>query len=123
VCLTRLVGYLGDAEVGDERISVLIDEDIGRLDVAMYHARSVGVGERRSYLAEYRTDDWDWQFARLLHNVIQRAAANVAHHEEVQALCLPYRVHRDDVGVVQMRDGNGFTSESIGRPLIHEEGG
>jgi hypothetical protein len=32
-------------------------------------------------------------------------------------------MHGDDVGVIQIRDGDGFTFESLGAAFIHEQAG
>jgi hypothetical protein len=84
---------------------------------------AVCVAEGRCHLKEYRTNDRNRQGAGLLDYLFQRSAADVPHHKEVQSLSLPHRMHRHDVGMIQIRDGNGFPPKPLGHAFIHQEAG
>jgi hypothetical protein len=86
----------------------------------MNYAGAVRITERRSDLKQNRTNDRDRQPASLLDYLFQRPAADVPHHKEVQPLSLPHRMHRHDVGVIEIRDRNGFPAEPLGHPLVHQ---
>jgi hypothetical protein len=52
-------------------------------------------------------------FTKIIENGGQRLALDQFHGVEVAALLLPRRVHRDDVGVVQLGGRLGFTVEAL----------
>ena len=49
--LRSVLAQDGDAEVGDDRAAMVVDQDVGRLQVAVQHALGVGGGEAGAQLA------------------------------------------------------------------------
>ena len=84
---------------------------------------AVGVGERGSDLAEDGADDRHRQPAGVVNDLLQRPAADVPHDEEVKTLRLPHRKAGDDVGVIEVRDGDRFALEALDHALAHEQAG
>ena len=112
---------LGDAEVGDDRVAVLVDQDVRRLDVPVNHPAAVRIGERRSDLIEDRADDGQRQRPRPPDHLLQRCATHVAHDEEVQPLGVPHRIDRNDVGMVQLSDGDRLVPEAVDHALPQQQ--
>ena len=121
--LARPLGGLGDAEVGDDGVAVLVDQDVRGLDVAMDHAGAVGVGQSRRDLPQDRAHDGQREPAGPLDHLIERAAAHVPHHEVVQPLAVAHRVDRHDVRVVQPGDGDRLLAEALGHPVAQQHRG
>jgi hypothetical protein len=121
VGVARQLGNFGDTEIGDNGVAVFIDENVRRLDIAMNYATAVRVAERRSYLKQYGTNDRYWQTPRVLNHLFERSAADVPHDEEVDPLSLPDRMHRHDVRVIEIGDGDGFPAEPLRHTLIHQQ--
>jgi len=101
VGIELLVDVERKPEVGDLHVVLVVDEDVGRLDVAMHDALPVGMIERHAALE----DDADRAVYRqqLVEAAValQRATRKVLHHHI--GLCRLDRsiVDADDVGVVQ----------------------
>ncbi len=74
----RRVAHLGDTEVGDVGVALLVKEDVDRLDVAMDDFAVVGIVQRQGDLAH---DDQQHRPRHLaVHQpVVERAAAQQAH--------------------------------------------
>ena len=116
-------GRLGDAEVGHDGVAVDVDQDVGRLDVAVDHLAAVGVLQGRADLVEDRADCGKGQPARGLDHLLQRAPGHVAHDEVVQPFRLPHRVHRHDVRMVQMGDGDRLVAEPLDHAFAQQQPG
>ena len=85
-------------EIGQPRLAVLVQEDVGRLQVAVQHALAVGVDQARGHVAEQRHRLVDRHRARrdpigqralfqVLHDVVRRVGvptdAQELHHVAV----------------------------------------
>jgi hypothetical protein len=106
-----LVGALGQAEVGDARLALGVDQDVGRLEVAVQHAAAVREVDRLGDDADvaHRLQRRQRVFA---HQFGQAAALDVIHREVVLPLLLADLVDGDDVGVLEAGGGPGFLLEA-----------
>src|SRR6476661_3909682 len=109
--MTGSLGRLGNSEVRDHRVPIFVQQDVGGLYVAMNNLESMGIGERGADLVENGSYDRKRQPAGVFDHLLQGTALDAAHDEEMESLDRSDRVHRDDVGMVQVRDGNGFAPE------------
>ncbi len=115
-------GDAGDAEVEDLQPPVLIDHQIGRLDVAVDDAGLVGVCEPGAQLRHQLELLRQRQRRLPLDLLCERLAPDVLHHDERRTLELAGVVDVDDVGVVQRGKRAGFTRESLAE-IAGVEGG
>ena len=108
---SRRLEHLGDAEVGQEAIALLINQDIAGLDVPMDDASRMRVVQGRRNLSQNaeRARRGEWLPS---HRIRQCAAPHVAHHQIGVAIVLAVVVDRQDVGVLQVRDQLGFLLEA-----------
>ena len=107
----RLGERAGEAEVGDAHDAVLVEEEVGRLDVAVHEPAAVRVLERRGDLAAdvrgLRRREPD---AGVEHPA-QRAALEQLEDHERDAVVLAPVVDGHDVRVVQRRRELGLGAE------------
>ena len=68
-------------------------------------------------------DDRNREAAGVPNDLIQGAALDAAHHEEVETFRLTHREAGDDVRMIQMRDGDRFPLEALDHPLAHQQAG
>jgi hypothetical protein len=89
------------AEIGDLRLAVLADEDVGRAEIAMEHALLVRVVDRVADLADVveRTVQVECALAR--DDRLEGFTRHVLHHDEEEVLLLLGGEDRDDVGMVE----------------------
>lgn len=106
----------GHPEVGEVRHPVLVEEDVGRLDVAVHHAGPVGGGERVGQRLEEPRHLLGRRGAVPAHPVGQRAPGEVGH-DEGQLLALLDDVEQlDDVGVVEAGEHLGLPGDALPGP-------
>ena len=120
--------HLRDAEVGDDRVTIRIEHDVRRLDVAVDHASPVRVRQRRANLKKQGANNGERQRSpcRQLGPVglLQRPTRDILHREQVQILQLPDRVDRDNVGVREIGLCDRLGVEAIHHPRNrHHRGG
>ena len=101
---------LGQAEVGDVRLALLVDQDVGRLEVAVQDAPLVGVVHRLGRLG-HQPRRGPRVVAVAVEPAGQAAAGDQLHAEVALAVVLADLVDRHDVGVVQRRDRLGLVLE------------
>ena len=77
-----LAATAGDAEVGQLRAPVGVDEDVLGLDVAVHDAALVCCGERMSDLDRVRQRVADREPPAALDPLLERLAADVLEHDE-----------------------------------------
>src|SRR5581483_2291556 len=95
------VGLARQAEVGDARLVVAVQEDVRRFAVASQHAAPVGVVDGAGD-------------ALAIAGRLRRAVAvDEIHRKVVLALVLADLVDGDDVGVPQRRSGLGLRPEAL----------
>ena len=105
-----------EAEVR-EHAAAVVEEDVGRLDIPMYEARSVGGVERRGH---------GCQRCRRLGRVEraggepvrERPARDVAHREEEPAVVLARGVDRHDPRVLELGGEPRLGQETATEPLV-----
>ena len=79
----------------------------------MDHAATVRVGERGAHLVDDGSHQFEWQYAMRAQHVLERLPLDELHHEEVQIFHLPHRMHRDDVGMLEIRDRDRLLPEAF----------
>ncbi len=77
----------GNAKIGEIGVALLIEQDVGRLDVAMHHALPMGGGKRGRDLIDQAYSGLNFPGASLQGGT-QTSAAQPAHHQ-VSAIGLP----------------------------------
>lgn len=111
----RLAEGTGDTEVGDLHLTLVGDEDVRGLDVAVHDARLVGRLETVGGLAHERDDLRRRQPAGVLvDHRGEGGAAHVLHHEVVGVGVATEVVHLRDVRVAEPGSGARFLVEPTG---------
>jgi hypothetical protein len=110
------VEALGDAEIGDLRVPVLLQEDVARLDVAMKHAPRMGRLQCGERLGHHEQHALGRQGAPGHDLVAQRAPGQALHHEIRRSVVLAEVEHRDDVGMDQTRRDQCLLLEALAHP-------
>jgi hypothetical protein len=96
----RVVQRLREPEVGEDRTFLLVDEDVGRLEVPVDDTAAVGVVQRLRQGRQQR--ECSLGRARPLCQVLLQGRARDQAHGEVQAsVGLPRVVDRGDAGVLE----------------------
>ena len=114
-------GHADDAEVEDlQRPAIVVDHQVGRLDVAMDHARLVRVGQPRAQAFHHLELAHDRNRLAPANQLRERLAADELHRDERPAVEDAELVDRDDVGVRQAAGGAGFTLEALPHLLVVE---
>ena len=97
---------LGQSKVGHERLGVRVEENVGRLQIAVQHAALVrvvdGASDGGEQLRRFVIGDERWG---ICHPLGQRTAFHQLHGEVMLAVVLPDFVNRDDVRVIKMGGG------------------
>ena len=103
-----------DAEVGDERVAILVEEDVVRLDVAVHDPAPVRVVERDGDLRGIPRRERGTADGPIAHDDVgQRAAGEVRHDEEHDVADLAVVDDRADVRVRQLRRRLRFAPEAL----------
>ncbi len=101
----------GDAEIAEQRLAPLGDEDVGGFDVAVEHPMPVSIFQRPSH--------WKEQLNRLTpvhwfaHARFQRAARHVFHHQIRRILELAEIMDFDNVEMAEARQSLGLALETF----------
>jgi hypothetical protein len=101
-----------DAEVGDDRLSIL-KEDVRGLDVPVEHARAMRVVERARDARGDAHGFVDGQLAFPVEPVTQTLPRHVRHRVIEEATRLPGVEERQDVGVLEAGGGLHLRQESL----------
>ena len=114
-------GHADDAEVEDlQRTAVAVDHQVGRLDVAMDHARLVGVGQTRAQALHHLELAHERDRLAAPNQLRQRLAADELHRDERPALEDAELVDRDDVRMREAAGGAGLALEALAHLLVVE---
>src|SRR5262249_24461901 len=109
-----VAGRASDAEVGDHGApGRRVEQDVVGLDVAMYHAHAMRVGQRIGNLTHDAARLVDPQRTAPAKTVADATAFDEPHHEIDDALALVDRVDGNDVRVTEPRRGLRFTQKSL----------
>ncbi len=102
----------GQTEVGDAEAAVLVEDEVGRFDVAVDEAATVRVGEGLGGLDTHGRGLGHRDTAAVVEQVPQGPAAQVLEDQEGAALVLAPVVDGEDVGVGQGGGGLGLVAEA-----------
>ena len=107
----------GDAEVGDDRVAVLVEQDVVHLDVAVDDALAVGEAERAGDVDPHADQH---ALGERAHHVeaVGEAVRQVVHGEEDGVVLFADREDLDDVGVAELGGGGGLAPEPLLELLV-----
>ena len=104
-------GELGETEIEQLDLAVIRDHDVARFEIAMDDAGCVragqGVGDGDRILQNLGRLQ-----AAARDDMVERAAGDELHHDEVGAILAADVVNGDDVGMIQGGGGLGFLDEA-----------
>src|SRR5580765_1558917 len=95
----------------------VVEQNVGRLDVAMYHAGVVSDHERAADLVDESVDPIEWPWSVAPERLLGAAAPQETEHQIRGARFTPKVVQRHDVWVLQA----GYEL-SLGLEPTHEAG-
>ena len=112
---------LGDTEIRDDGPAILVQHDIGRLDIAVNDAVAVGVPERVTNLGQDGLHHRDRQRADLVDDRVESPPLDVLHDEVQDLLALLDGVNGDDVRMTQRCGRARLALEPLDHPLAHQQ--
>ncbi len=101
--IERTVGRRGlvrDAKITEEEVAVVVDEHVGRFDVAVHDAGPVGNGQCRAHVGDHAGGLVDRQAA--VGDALLERAGEQAHHQACRPRFAPVVVQRHDVRVFEV---------------------
>ena len=110
---TRLARNLGDAEVRDNRVALVIQQDVGGLDVAMHHPPAVRITQGAGNLGEPHLHYGDRQWPVLPDHGLERRAGHILHHKVLELVGFFDGVDRDDVRMIEGSHRDRFAMEAL----------
>lgn len=103
----RGLGNLDNAEVGQEGVAIVVEENVAGLEVAVDNASLVGMVQRRADAIQDMSCLGDGK-RPFLQPVGQGAATHVAHHQIWLPVIFAEVIYWHDGGVFQCGNGPGF---------------
>ena len=113
---------LGQAEVGDVGVPLSVDQEIGRLQVAVENSAHVSVMNGIGRL-DHQGHDGAMVVAVRDELLREVAPDDQLHAEVALTFVLADFIHGDDVGVVEKRDGLGLVLEPTQLGVVRQEPG
>jgi hypothetical protein len=108
-----LVAAEGDAEVGQAGLAPVVEQDVGRLDVAVHDAGPVRRRQRPEEAQRLALDLVGGRRAVLGDPLGQAAARQVRHHQDDLVALVDHVEQSDHVGVVQAPQHLGLAQEPL----------
>ncbi len=102
---------LGQAEVGDVRLALLVQQNVARLQVAMKQLPLVRVMHRPRHRGQ-KLCRFPWIVLEAIESVVQAAALHQLHAEEMLAVMLADFIDGHNVGMIEVARGLGFLVEA-----------
>ncbi len=103
-----------DAEVDHARLHLLVDEDVGWLEVAMNDAVPVGMGNAARHLRQ-QLDALPCRQRMLVEQLVQIQTVDVVHRQVGHAVLDAVAVDSQDIGMVQSGHQSALALEAFGR--------
>jgi hypothetical protein len=117
------VQALDEAEVGQVRVVGAVEQDVGRLDVAVHEPARVRGVQRRGDLGDDRGGALGRQPALGAHDRPQVGPVDVAHDDVEDPVLLAGREDRDDVRMLDRRGGLGLAHEAVAERRVDRQRG
>ena len=108
----------GHAEVGHPDPALLVEEQVGRLDVAVHQPPGVRVGQALRHLGSQMRGLGVGEPVAPVEQVAQRPAAEILQHQIRPVGVLAPVEHPQHVGMVQGGDRAGLGPESLQKGLV-----
>ena len=115
--VARSIKPFGEAKVAHQRLTVAVEQNVTRFQIAMEDALPMRILHRARHLRQ-QTHDFARVIAQRRPNFLQAAARCVLHAEEGDAvLALPHFVDGQNIRVIEARRGFRFPPET-GQRLV-----
>ena len=111
------LGRARDSKIHHDRLALLVDHDVGRLDIAMNHALAMRVIQRARDFGENRLRHRNRKCLVLRQHIVERAPVDVLHDEIQKAVFLFDGVDIDDVRMIELGGGSRLCQKPIPHPL------
>ena len=114
----RVARHGRDAEVGQDRAAVVVDQDVAGLDVAVHDALAMGELQRAEHLQPDLGHSVRREGAILAEQITQAAGPEQLHHDVGKPVLLHHVVGSDDVRVAQAGSGTSLAQSPLAQLLL-----
>ena len=108
----------GDAKISHLHAAITQNHNVLRFDVPMDDTTAVGMGKSAHDLTDKMQGFPPIQLTAALHVLLQGNTVNQFHDDVLDAIAAGHVIDRDDVGVAQLGDCQGFIPETAAEVLI-----